>query len=486
MKAASVWALLVLVACDRASREPCLAAADCGAGQACLVDANTHEGVCLDAPGRDVPPPPLRWFHTPAQTDVLLMVDDGPGTAELQARLVASRGALVDEARANDLRLAVTTTDADSPICDVPGEDANDRLTARSCLDRLDDFMGADGSDARWLCTESCSYTTEDLGLDPEQPWIDLHDLPDGIDPVGALACLVPQGIAGCEHAAPLRAAAQLLGAVTLWRHAEPPQMVVVTDGVDCSVTDDGAAALDPEGLRALWSDPTAAAATAAVCWNAGVECRGDPSGFDGCDPIDRGLDGAPISGDETPVLEPLPELGAVLGELAELHVIAGAPTGEPREPTYSAVGDPAWLLEHGIDPGCSDGTITALPPVRMRDLATSLTSACNPDYAAPLRGLVATATACVRPCEAAAVTVSFEPPDEAPVAIPACQGEYPALGVPAGAPACFAVRDGSEGCSHFDDRTTELVLRTPEPDEVGAFLLQPNPWSPEAEIPGC
>jgi hypothetical protein len=488
MRAASVLALLCLAACERSSHQPCLTSTDCGPGRACLVDADVQEGVCLDAPGRDVPPPPLRWFRVPPQPDVLLVVDDGPGTAELQARLVASLGALVEEARDAALRVAVTTADADSPICDPPGEDPYDRLATSSCLDRLDDFVGADGSDARWLCTERCSYTTEELGLDPEQPWIDLYELPEGIDPVEALACLVPQGISGCEHAAPLWVAAQMRLAGALWRHAAPARMMVVTDGVDCSVTEDGAAAFDPEGLRALWSDPTAAEATAAVCWNAGVECQGDPAGFDDCVPVDRGLDGALVESDGTSVLHPLAALAFDFEDRAELYVIAGAPVGEPREPTYSAAGDPAWLLEHGIDPGCSDGTITALPPVRMRDVATSLTSACNPDYAAPLRGMLGSVAdaACLRPCEAAAVTVTFEPPDEAPVAIPACQGAHPTFEVPAGAPACFALHDDSEACAHWEHRTTELVLRTRELDEMGAFLLEPNPWSPEVEISGC
>lgn len=484
MRHALACACLWLAACDRASGQSCLTLADCGAGEVCLVDLDAHEGVCLDAPGRDVPPPPLRWFQPPARTDMLLVVDDGPGTAELQARSIASLAALVDEASDDDLRVAVTTANASSPICAAPNEASSGALAARSCLDRLDQFVGADGSDARWLCTDTCSYSTEELGLDPEQPWIDLHALPEGIDPVEALACLVPQGISGCEHAAPLWAALLGLGSSNGFRrHDEPVQVVLVTNGVDCPVTGEGAAAFDPDGLRALWSDPTAAEATAAVCWNAGVECHGDPAGFDDCVPVDRGLDGAPVLDGATPVLRSLGDLEDDLGWLADLHVIAGAPMGEPREPTYSAVGDPAWLLEHGIDPGCSDGTITALPPVRMRELATTLTSACNPDYAAPLRDALGTsATACVSDCIAEAVTVAFEPPGEAPVAIPACQGVYPELDVPAGAPACFAVREGSEACSAA---SSELVLRMRDP-EVGAFLLEPNPWSPEVEIPGC
>lgn len=486
MKHAWPCALLVLAACERSTTVPCLTSADCEARQACLVDIDADEGVCLGAPGRDQPPPPLRRFATPSRTDVLLVVDDGPGTAELQARLVASLGALLD--RPNDLRVAVTTTTANGSICEAPHAASNGALVATSCLDRLDRFIGIDGTDARWLCTAACSYTTAALGLDPAQPWIDLRTLPEGIEPVDALACLVPQGIAGCEHAAPVRAAANALAFEGLWRPFDAPQVVIVTDGVDCSVTEEGAAAFDPSGSRALWSDPAADEPTAAVCWNAGVACQGDPAGFEDCWPVDVDPEGAPVDEDGTPVLVAMWRAAASLqSDLTELHVIGGAPVGEPREPTYSAVGDPAWRLEHGIDPGCTDGIITALPPVRLRDLATSLTSVCNPDYRQPLRDAVTFDPVCLRPCEVAALTVTHERPNEGPVPLPSCEGQYPALTVPTGAPACHWVQDAAEPCALAPDgRTTELVLRVVDPVETGAFLLEPNPWSPAVQIAGC
>ncbi|MCX4244295.1 hypothetical protein [Paraliomyxa miuraensis] len=477
--------VLVLVACGgRTASDPCFTSADCAEGQACLVDAATEEGVCLDAPGRDDPPPPLRVFATPPVIDVLLVVDDGPTTAELQARLVASLGALLDAP--SDLRVAVTNTTNDE-LCDAPAELSNGALVGTSCLDRLDRFVAPDGTDARWLCTDACSYTTAELGLDPERPWLDVHALPEGIDRLEALACLVPQGIAGCEHAAPLRALAGAQGREDWHRHWLT-QAVVVTDGVDCSVSDEGVAAFDPAGSRALWSDPTADEPTSAVCWNAGVSCEGDPAGFDECWPADIGLDGAPVPDDGEPVLISYGDVTRYFSSAdLELRVIAGVPVGDPDEPTYSAVGDPAWLLEHGIDPGCSDGTITALPPVRLRGLTSMLSSACSPDYSEPLRDLGYTDPFCLRPCEAAEVTVTFEPPGQEPIEIPGCEGQYPGFTVPAGAPACFAMQGDTEACAPYgNERTTELVFRVADPTETGAFLLDPNPWSAEVELAGC
>jgi len=483
MKTVLPW-LLVLVACDPSRDDTCSSSSECSEGQQCLVRVDTGQGRCLDTPGRDdVEAPPLRWISVPEHTDVLLVVDDGPSMAPIQARLVASLGALVEQAYSNDLRVLVTTANAQSPVCEPSNAASDGRLVARSCLDRLEAFVGSDGTDARWLCTDTCSYTTEELGLTPERPWIDVHRLPEGIDPVEALACLAAQGISGCEHAAPIRAAALALEGFEP-RLPEIRQVVIATDGVDCSVTEEGAAAFDPEGLRALWSDPDAEAATPAVCWNAGVACEGDPAGFDLCAPVDHTLDGAVFAGEGAPVLHPLTSFTEAFRYI-DVHVITGTPSGASAVPEYSAVGDPAVLLEHGIDPGCSDGTVTALPPVRLRELATSTSSACDPDYTEPLRGLVpAAGPACVRPCAAAAVDVMLEPPNEEPVALPRCEGEGSSFVVPAGAPGCFAVHDDAPACvDAIAELSTELVLRMRNPFDIGTFLISPDPWQP---IAGC
>jgi len=491
----SIWALaisLLVAGCN--DDEPCLSAADCDPAQQCLLDDERGEGRCLAAPGLEVEPPPLRVFPQLSHTVVLLVVDDGPGTAPIQARLVASLGAMVEQARAShdDLRVAVTTTSVDDAVCEPVAAASHGQLAATSCLDRLHDFVGADGTDARSLCTDHCPYTTQQLGP-LSGPWIDVWDLPSDIDPAAALACLVPQGISGCEYAAPAEATrrAFLLSTMEssagfgLFRDQTEGTVVVVTDGVDCSRTASGGAAFDPLGSRALWSDPGAAEATAAVCWNAGVSCSGDPLAFDDCTPIDRDLDGERVADDVDPVLRAFSSYDTLFSDgWLPLHVIAGVPTGDPREPTYSAAGDPAWLLEHGIDPGCSDGPITALPPVRLRDLADGLSSVCEADYAAPLESLLeGDVSSCLRTC-GDPLTVEYESPTHSPQAIPECVGPYPRVSVPPGAPACYLVREDSERCS--SPGRVDLVLLPADPGQNGAFLLSPNPWRATTSEEGC
>ncbi|MCA9708390.1 MAG: hypothetical protein KDK70_21250, partial [Myxococcales bacterium] len=481
-----------LAGCNR-DDGPCTTASDCDAEQHCLVDHDSGEGQCLATPGRAEAPPPLRWFANAGHTDLLLVVDDGPGTAAIQARLVASLDALVEPARLrnDDLRVAVTTTTVASPACDS-GSEGSGALVAHSCLDRLDDFVGPDGTDARWLCTDACRYTSEELGLDATHPWLDVRRLPASIEPADALACLVPQGISGCEYAAPLEALQAALDresaddAVGWLRYPWPVQVVVATDGVDCSLTPEGAAAFDPAGARALWSDPTADAPTEAVCWSAGVVCEGDPQGYDDCMATDVGLDGAPT--ETSPVLVPMStyETGPRPDYTLSLHVIGGVPVDDPQPAGYSAAGDPQWLLEHGVDPGCSDDELAALPPVRLRDLAEGFASACAPDYRDVLGARVGGASICLPPCQAEALQITYEPIEGEPVAIPACAGAFPDLQPPEGAPACWHLEADSPGCAQAEPGAVELRMHTTEIWETGAFLLEPNLVSPRLDLPGC
>lgn len=463
---------------------------DCAAMQHCLIDGDSGAGRCVDVPGRE-DPRSVRVFVEPPRTDVLLVVDDGPDSAALQARLVASFDVLVQRAReqGNDVRVAVTTTSMSDALCEPEHGAVRGAFGAQSCLDRLDDFIGPDGTDARALCTDRCEYTTEQLGLSPARPWLGLLDLPAGVEPAAALACLVPQGISGCARGAPLEAVELARRRSDqegepehgFFRVGEAGHAVVLTDGVDCSLTDTGLAAFDPEGTRALWSDPEADAATLAVCWNAGVECQGDASGYDDCAAVDRGLDGEPISGDTEPVLESIERYEYAASELT-IHVVAGVPAGS-SEPVYSAVGDPVALLEHGIDPGCTDAELAALPPVRLRELAAELASVCAPDYAELLGRLPVDEPLCVRPCAAAALEVRYEAPGEAPVVVPECEVQDRAFVVPGDAPACHAVVPEAPECAGDPGGSTALVIRAVDFDVVPAFILTPDPWW---ETPGC
>lgn len=352
-----------------------------------------------------------------------------------------------------DLRVAVTTTTMESSVCEPRAAASEGRPSASSCLDRLDDFVSPSGTDARWLCTDRCSYTTQELGLE-------------------------------AARMAMRRAGAQDDDASGLFRYEFDAEVVVLTDGVDCSLGEDGGNAFDPLGLRALWSDPGAAEASEAVCWNAGVACEGDPLEFDNCDPVDRGLDGVALADEDEPasVLWPLSRYN---DNLVSWHVIGGVPAGEPREPRYSAAGDQAWLVEHGIDPGCSDEEVAALPPVRLRDIASELSSACDADYVQSLGSPLTEYSYCVLACHAAVLSIEYEAPHEEAGPIQACEGSYPELSVPTDAPACYFMREDSEAHCPAADQL-ELVLISRDPGRSGVFLLSPNLRAPDVEIPGC
>jgi hypothetical protein len=261
--------------------------------------------------------------------------------------------------------------------------------------------------------------------------------------------------------------------------------VVVVTDGVDCSLTSSGLAAFDPDGQRALWSDSDAELPTAAVCWNAGVQCQGDPAGFDDCMAVDRGLDGQLAAEGEPPVLVPVAEFERLVADELQLHVISGVPAAGGAEPVYSASGDPAWLLEHGIDPGCTDGDVSALPPVRLRDLAAELSSACASEYGEFLAGLPGGELPCIRPCDAAELRVDYEAPGQEPVAAPECERSGVTLDVPPGATACHVLVPDAPGCADDPERTVGLVLRAADREQTPAFVLTPDPWANDGSCGG-
>jgi len=486
--------LVLVVACDAPSSE-CRTRLDCGDGEHCFVDSTVPAGTCVSVDGRDEPTPPMRVIHEPARVDVLFVIDDGPGGAEAQSRLVASVPAMLDEAaRARSrLRIAATTANAASPFCAPRAWAQHGRPVITSCLDRLGDFVGSDGTDARATCTSVCSRSTDELPIRPERPWVDLETFGDREEAAEVLACLLPQGISGCELAAPLRVAelawyrafTESEDAFGLFRQETSAQIVVVTDDLDCSVSEYGFAAFDPAGDRTLWPDPAAETASPAVCWSAGVECEGQPPVYDDCHAIDRGLDGAEVDGDAPSVLSSPWDFVWAEYLFAQVHVIGGVPVEGP--PVYTTGDDPEFVAQHGIGPGCVDGDIAAVPPVRMLGIADSTHSICAPQYDAALRESVVVPAGlpfCVRPCEIAALTIHLERPDGASAAIPTCTGEDPWLTIPDGADACFIWREDSPYCGRTD--AVELVLRSTLPASVGSFLIAPNPRAPSTTFPDC
>jgi hypothetical protein len=417
---------------------------------------------------------------------VLLVVDDGPGTAELQRRLVAALPAMVAEAQSNELRMriAVTTTTVAGPFCDSRAHARSGRFAMTSCLDRLTDFIAEDGTDDRDLCTSMCTKTTAELAVDQGRPWIAIEDSTDPVDVAQRLACLVPQGTSGCPRPAPFGA----LGLALLraenseeeehgffryhsWRHA-----LFVTDGMDCTVTDAGQAAFDPAGARTLWPDPNAEIAPLAACWNAGVACEGEPPIYDDCEQADVGVDGAPTSADASVLASYHP----LAWSHVDIEVIAGVP--EEGDVVYTTQGDPAFVAEHGIAPGCDDGVIRAMPPLRLDAYALPLHSACATTYDAALERTAYSErhTICLPSCDAARVKV-LPSADTSTPEVARCDGDSLTPTIPEGASSCHLWIPDSPHCSQH---RTELVVRTREIGNAGSVWLSPNPFA--RSTPAC
>jgi len=480
-----------LQGCDEPDAR-CTTRADCARDEHCLWSPDRGVGECIAAPGYD-DPPPLQVFTGPPVAPVLFVVDDGPGSAHAQDRLIAALPALVDGAarRGTRLRVAATSASVARPGCDSRAFARSGRFARTSCLDRLGDFVADDGTNDSWVCWTNCSLTTDELPIDPERPWIDLDAFADPADAAAVLACLVPQGTSGCARGSPLHAS--WLSMLRANREEEPefgafaetsqPQIVAVTDGMDCSVSDAGLAAFDPAGDRALWPDPDAEAATEAVCWAAGVACSGVGPVYDDCEPVDRDIEGEAPTPESPSVLIPISAFEWLALGAAQLHLIAGLPLSDP--PIYTTQGDPEYVAAHGIAPGCRDGFITAAPALRLQEIPyTEQHSICEPSYDFALAGAAGRASPnlCVPACAIPALRVRWQSAGGPEREIPTCVGDDPRLEIPEGAPACWAWRADAEACRG----SAELVLRTRAPHQRDRFTVTPNPRSPGTVIDGC
>jgi len=373
-----------------------------------------------------------------AAVDLLVVVDNSGSMAAPQAKLAASFDVLLERLQDSkldlDLRIAFTTTDQGNPLC--PGSDPErGELVLSSCLDRVEAgefvFDGVDPAvDGSFACTDACSLSDAALTIQPTatydleprpRRWVELAggttNLPEGVDLAEALACFAPQGIAGCGFESQLESMFQAL------HKSDDPEspnarflrpnailaIVFLTDEVDCSYNPAHEAVFLSE--KALWSDPDAALPSSAMCWRAGVECLGDPAGYEGCASANVGVDAAlGVDGDDA-VLQPMARYLEMI-ELLEnerrefntygakvlISVIGGVPQDYGGEGLiYSAVGDQDHLDEFGVDPGCVDiSGNPALPPVRLRELGdaqrvddrSDLFSICAPDYGPALSAI--------------------------------------------------------------------------------------------------
>jgi hypothetical protein len=191
--------------------------------------------------------------------------------------------------------------------------------------------------------------------------------------------------------------------------------VVQVTDEVDCSYNKDWSEIFDQDGSKVFWSDPTADFPTSAVCWNAGVDCVGDPSGYDSCDPVNKDVDGNSGVGDSAAVLHPMnryiERVQGIEGQKQSLNpdqeVIVASIAGVAIDGSIQYMDvdniDPGFQESFGIGPGCqtpgadgmagTDDDVTAVPPVRLRDFTNAFTpdnlfSVCEDDYTPALQAI--------------------------------------------------------------------------------------------------
>jgi hypothetical protein len=368
-----------------------------------------------------------------AALDILFVVDNSGSMGPAQVRLANSISALIDplDAAGVDWRIGVTTTDNGNPWCPVGTTTPEaGKLVLSHCQSRINDFLFNNGAiDFQNAgCNDLClvgnnvlSVLPTSTHVDPNQaprPWVEKIDgttnLANDVDPAAALACLLPMGISGCGFES------QLESAYLSLRRAENVNeneygflrpdasllVVIVSDEVDCSYNKDYSEIFEQDGNKVFWSDPQSAFPTSALCWNAGVECTGDPSNYDSCDPVNKDVLGNSGVPDAEAVLHPLSRyLGHLQGLEAQLQqldptaavrvsIIGGV--GADGSATYAEVSamDPEFQDSYGIGPGCTSAEITGVPPVRMRDVSAltggTASSICADEYATALTSIVA------------------------------------------------------------------------------------------------
>jgi hypothetical protein len=396
------------------------------------------------------------------EVDVLFVIDDSGSMGEIQARLASSVAGFVDaleDAEAN-YRIAITTTDNGNYACRGPEhQPVGGNFVFSSCRSRLGDFVSGEGVDASGACESVCPAQWSEIVSKPttirgdptprSRPWIEKvageSNLPDGLDVVTALECLLPQGTGGCEFESPLESMYLSLRRANhngedelgFIRDSAILAIVFVTDETDCSSHTDGEAIFWPEdlgGTRVFWSLPDQQTSpTSAVCWNAGVRCTPDDAMlYESCTPQNWDAAGHPLPDDraEEAALRPVSRYVDLVNAIEEnkqaldpsqevvVAAIAGVPRGYPDVPlTYAKGGaehDPeSFQAQFGIAPGCASGGVRAVPPVRLAAFADAfvvedamLFSICEPSHAAAFEAIANAVSdqirpACLRMCVA-------------------------------------------------------------------------------------
>ncbi|HWB78805.1 MAG TPA: hypothetical protein VG755_27775 [Nannocystaceae bacterium] len=260
-----------------------------------IADTSSEAGD-EDTPKTDVylPPP------TSGDLDVLFVVDNSAGMADIQLWLGQAMPSFVASLSATprSVQVMVTTTDVGNPLCTrfqkpdyTPARGAP---IATGCNERINRFTGLDPNDPEVredVCSSLCPVDVE-----PSDPFV-AFDTATGEanaeSAEAALACLIPQGVDGCGYEAPLEAmwlaldpnAEWNVGARPFLRDGADLAVVIVSNESDCSMED--LAAMTDEQWWNVNPHSGSAQPSSALCWNAGVECTGpDAEGvYDECWP---------------------------------------------------------------------------------------------------------------------------------------------------------------------------------------------------------
>ncbi|KIG13483.1 hypothetical protein DB30_07995 [Enhygromyxa salina] len=382
----------------------CQSALDCGPGATCAggycigSQSNAGEAGSEDQ-GGDGDGDPVVEIEA---VSLLLVVDNSGQMGPAQRVLADHAYELVAplEAAGIPWRLGITTTDSGNPWC-PPGATTPElgSLVFSICKARIGNFFFNNGQTdlSDELCYDICQVP--DVGTNPtktasdptprSRPWIESAG--DGTNNLSGdpalpdlLACVVPQGINGCGFESQLESARR---ALVRSRDPEDDQYGFVEDGrllaivfvseeADCSSNRTFDSIFEVDGNRVFWSDPDTAFPSSAVCWNAGVECVGDPSGYDTCVPADYDVDGDKTSDPDLAVMLPVQgfiDAYSAGGPVVTFGILG---VGADGQPSYANTNSEDQDYR-GIDVACTGsnavGEIRGVPPVRMWSVVQEL-----------------------------------------------------------------------------------------------------------------
>jgi hypothetical protein len=371
--------------------------------------------------------------------DVLIVIDNSPSMVEEQFNIADNLAPMLGALQgvADDVHIMITSTDNGHPHCLTPGgyQPLKGAPQTVACINRLTQFQGPNDVSVIEACQTICPNAV--TPMDPYIAFWPGGNNVSGGDYLAAMRCLGPQGIVGCHYSSPLEVIYKATNPEATWNSGPDPFMrdgarlavLVITDGVDCSVR-------DPEGygfftnamMNVFWeinpNTGTKTQATPAVCWNASANCMGLNNGvYASCENIDAGVL-YPIDRYITRLQDELsvdyPKEVIFLGVLGVPPVTSHNPD-PPYQPIDGGVFDLVyrqWMdgvfpmgdflmdatqdaaeqeWRYGIGPGCTaeDGNGgfmgQALPPVRVKEVCEAMDgdgqvrccieSLCDPDF---------------------------------------------------------------------------------------------------------